>query len=63
MSFIVVVVMSISPLPYNLGSPFLVHTLVVVGTCQSGLIHTLIVEGTCQSGTCYLYHDPIFTVY
>ena len=40
----VFVIMSVSPLPCNLGSPSLVHSLNIEGTCQSG---------TCQSD---MYH-------
>ena len=31
--------MSVSPLPHNLDSPYLVHTLILEGTCQPGICH------------------------
>jgi len=41
----VFVIRSVSPLPYNLGSLCLVHTLIMKGTCQSGMCHlTLTVQ-------------------
>ena len=36
---------------YNLGSSYLVHTLIMEGTCQSDMCH--IMEGTCQSDMCH----------
>ena len=33
------VIRSVSPFPYNLGSPYLVNTLIIVSNCQPGMCH------------------------
>ena len=46
------VIRSVSPLPYNLHSPYLVHTLIMVGTCQPGMCHL-------TWTTCIHSHNPV----
>ena len=35
----VFVIRSVFPLPYNIGSPYLIHTLIIDSTCQPGMYY------------------------
>jgi hypothetical protein len=54
------VILSVSQLPYNLRSPYLVHTFIKKGTCQLGMCHLTL---SSFSGSTYIvkftpsYHD------
>jgi len=36
------IIWSVSPLPYNLSSPYLVYTLIMEGTCQPDMCHLML---------------------
>ena len=40
----VFVIRSVFPLPYNIGSPYLIHTFIMNGTSQPGICHLTLIS-------------------
>ena len=53
---------SLSPLPYNLGSPCLVHTFIMEGTYQPGICHLTLTSFSWSTGFVLFassFHDQV----
>ena len=55
MSIIVIRWWSVSPLPYDLGSPYLFHTLIILCACQAGMCHLILTSFSFSQSTDFWY--------
>ena len=59
----IIVIRSVSPLPYDLDSPYLFHTLIIVCACQAGMCHLILTSFSFSQFTDCFHIQPRFTIF